>query len=45
VAAAQKKQRSSPLTERLQAVNPDTLSPKEALDLIYDLKNLANSGY
>lgn len=27
-------------TERLSEVNPDTLSPREALDLIYELKSL-----
>ncbi|RJE83379.1 DNA mismatch repair protein MutS [Paracoccus onubensis] len=30
----------SPLDERLRDVHPDTLSPREALDLIYELKAL-----
>ena len=32
----------SPLQERLAAVDPDALSPREALDLIYELAALAN---
>jgi DNA mismatch repair protein MutS len=31
---------SSPLQEKLQSVNADQLSPREALDLIYQLKEL-----
>ena len=31
----------SPLAERLDNVNPDSLSPKQALDLIYELKALS----
>ncbi|MBN8522094.1 MAG: DNA mismatch repair protein MutS [Alphaproteobacteria bacterium] len=30
----------SPAEEKLKAINPDQLSPREALDLIYDLKSL-----
>jgi len=30
----------APLRERLSAVDPDTLTPREALDLLYELKNL-----
>jgi DNA mismatch repair protein MutS len=32
--------KTSPLREKLESINPDSLSPKEALDLIYELKNL-----
>ena len=32
---------SSPALERLKAAEPDTLTPKEALDLVYELKRLA----
>jgi DNA mismatch repair ATPase MutS len=31
---------ASPLQEKLQAVNADQLTPREALDLIYQLKEL-----
>ncbi len=31
---------TSPLSERLKDVHPDTLTPKAALDLIYELKSL-----
>ncbi|WP_132861846.1 DNA mismatch repair protein MutS [Shimia isoporae] len=31
----------SPLQEKLEQVHPDTLSPREALNLIYELKELA----
>jgi DNA mismatch repair protein MutS len=31
---------TSPLAEKLQSVNPDQLTPKEALDLLYQLKAL-----
>ncbi len=31
---------TSPLSERLKGVHPDTLTPKAALDLIYELKSL-----
>ena len=34
---------ASPLEERLAAVSPDSLSPREALDLLYELKGLADS--
>ena len=30
----------SPLEERIKQINPDTLSPKEALDVLYQLKSL-----
>lgn len=40
-AAAPQKQQSSPLLEKIATINPDALSPKEALDLIYDIKALA----
>ncbi len=33
----------SPLQEKLADVSPDTLSPREALNLIYELKDLAES--
>ena len=33
---------SSPLLERLGEINPDTLSPKQALDILYELHELAN---
>ena len=33
----------SPLQERLEEVHPDSLSPREALNLIYELKDLADS--
>lgn len=33
----------SPVLERLQALNPDTLSPKEALEVLYELKRLTQS--
>jgi len=32
---------SSPLIERLRGIDPDALAPREALDLIYELKRLA----
>ena len=41
-AQGQPKPQSSELEERLQAINPDTLSPKEALDILYELKKLTN---
>jgi DNA mismatch repair protein MutS len=34
----------SPLQEKLADVSPDTLSPREALNLIYELKDLAGEG-
>jgi DNA mismatch repair protein MutS len=30
----------SPVTDRLKDIHPDMLTPKEALDLIYELKSL-----
>lgn len=35
------KVRANPLRERLQATHPDSLSPRAALDLLYELKALA----
>jgi len=32
----------SPLAEALQGIKPDDLTPRQALDLLYTLKNLAN---
>lgn len=34
----------SPALERLQALNPDALSPKDALEILYELKSLTNKG-
>jgi DNA mismatch repair protein MutS len=36
--------KSSPLEEKLAAINPDALSPKDALDVIYDLKKSLING-
>ncbi len=33
--------KARPLDDRLQAVHPDTLSPREALELVYELKALS----
>ncbi|MEW6676537.1 MAG: DNA mismatch repair protein MutS [Pseudomonadota bacterium] len=33
----------SPVEERLAALSPDSLSPREALDLLYELKTLADT--
>jgi len=33
-----------PLVRRLRALDPDVLSPKEALDLLYELGNAAMDG-
>ena len=35
-------QKPSPLREKLESVQPDHLSPKEALAILYDLKSLLN---
>jgi DNA mismatch repair protein MutS len=35
--------KTSPVLEKLQSVNPDSLSPKEALDILYQLKALQDS--
>jgi DNA mismatch repair protein MutS len=35
-------QSESPLAEALQGIKPDDLTPRQALDLLYTLKNLAN---
>ena len=32
--------KSSPILEKLHSINPDGLSPKEALDVLYQLKAL-----
>ncbi len=40
-ASAKATPKTSPLEEKLAAINADSLSPKEALDLIYELKNLS----
>ncbi|WP_093361537.1 DNA mismatch repair protein MutS [Tropicimonas isoalkanivorans] len=37
-------QSPSALVEKLAGILPDELSPREALDLLYDLKNLAQTG-
>lgn len=37
----QKKEKSSPLMNTLKNLNPDNLSPREALEKLYELKNLA----
>ncbi len=39
--AARQEPRSSPVQQRLEAINPDDLTPREALDLLYELKSLA----
>lgn len=38
--AAPTKAKASPLDERIKDVHPDSLTPREALDLIYELKSL-----
>ncbi|HOO52555.1 MAG TPA: hypothetical protein PLK94_14865, partial [Alphaproteobacteria bacterium] len=35
-----RKAKTSKIEERLAEINPDSLSPKEALDLMYQLKTL-----
>ncbi|MDK3071769.1 DNA mismatch repair protein MutS [Sedimentitalea sp. JM2-8] len=40
---ASRPEKSSPALDMLKAVQPDELSPKQALDLIYRLKEAANS--
>ncbi|PRY93081.1 DNA mismatch repair protein MutS [Hasllibacter halocynthiae] len=35
--------RAGPAEERLDAVNPDALTPREALDLVYELKGLLSA--
>ncbi|WP_299910817.1 DNA mismatch repair protein MutS [uncultured Paracoccus sp.] len=39
-APAPGKPKESPLAARIKAIHPDSLSPREALDLIYELKSL-----
>ena len=33
--------KARPLDDRLKAIHPDTLSPREALELVYELKALS----
>ena len=33
--------KSSPVTDRLEAINPDDMSPREALEALYELKQLS----
>ena len=40
-APAPKPSAPSPAVEKLQSMNPDDLTPREALELIYELKGLA----
>jgi DNA mismatch repair protein MutS len=35
---------ADPLRDRLDQINPDSLSPREALDLLYELKGLGSKG-
>lgn len=35
--------KTDPLREHLSEINPDTLSPREALDILYKLKTLSNA--
>jgi DNA mismatch repair protein MutS len=35
---------SSPLLEKIDGIDPDSLTPREALALLYELKQLANEG-
>lgn len=37
------KQEPSKITQTIQSINPDTLTPKEALDLLYTLKSISNT--
>ena len=41
--AEQEEIASSPALDRLKDINPDTLSPRDALDILYTLKDLAES--
>ncbi|WP_442615089.1 DNA mismatch repair protein MutS [Parasphingopyxis sp.] len=41
---AQEEDRADPLREALEAIHADDLSPREALDLVYRLKRLADEG-
>jgi len=43
-AAAPRTKPNSEIADRLKAVLPDTLSPRAALDLIYELRNLIDDG-
>jgi len=42
-AAAEPEETISPLSQALEAVDPDRLTPREALDKLYELKRLAQS--
>jgi len=41
--AAEPENKADPLREALDRIDADTLSPREALDLLYELKQIANS--
>jgi DNA mismatch repair protein MutS len=43
-APAPKKPEINPLNDMLDQVRPDELSPREALDLIYELKKARDAG-
>jgi DNA mismatch repair protein MutS len=42
-AAAEPEQQVDPLADALQAIDPDRLTPREALEKLYELKRLAQS--
>jgi DNA mismatch repair protein MutS len=42
-AAAESERGPDPLTSALDAIDPDRLSPREALEKLYELKRLAQS--
>ncbi|MEA3068406.1 MAG: mismatch repair protein MutS, partial [Sphingomonadales bacterium] len=42
-AAAEPERRADPLTTAIDAIDPDRLTPREALDALYELKRLAQS--
>jgi DNA mismatch repair protein MutS len=41
-APSQRRSSASPVIERLAALKPDELTPREALEVVYDLKALVN---
>jgi DNA mismatch repair protein MutS len=43
-AAAAPDPKHDPLSEAVEAIEPDQLSPREALEKLYELKRLARSG-
>jgi DNA mismatch repair protein MutS len=43
-AAAEPEAAADPVSEALAAIEPDRLSPREALDALYELKRLAGTG-